>query len=50
MGLALQIIGVIILIASLFFGIMAIKTKTQGEIAVALLIIGGTLIRLGRKM
>ncbi len=50
MGIALQIIGVLILIASLVFGILAILNKAQSIIAVSLLVLGGSLIRIGREI
>ena len=50
MGIALQIIGVLILIISLVFSILAILNKAQSVIPVLLLIVGGTMIRIGREI
>lgn len=50
MGIALQIIGVLILIISLVFSILTILNKAQSVIPVLLLIVGGTMIRIGREI
>ncbi len=50
MGLFLQIVGVIITIASLIVGIVVIKTGTKSSIPVILLIFGMALITIGRKI
>lgn len=50
MGVALQIIGVLFIIAALVFGIIAIINKSSATLTVALLVIGGALVRIGRKM
>ncbi len=50
MRVALQIIGVLFIIATLVFAIIAIVNKSSSTLAVVFLVIGGTLIRAGRKM
>ena len=50
MGVLLQIIGVLILIASLIYSIIAIINGTPKTIAIVLLIVGGSLIRIGRDI
>lgn len=50
MGVALQILGVLFLIAALIFGIIAIVNKSSATLTVVLLVVGGALIRIGRKM
>ena len=50
MGLLLQIIGVLILIISLGISISAIINGTSGSFVVVLVLIGGFLVRLGRKI
>lgn len=50
MGVALRIIGVLFIIVALVFGIIAIVNKSSATLTVVLLVIGGTLIRVGRKM
>lgn len=50
MGLLLQIIGVLITVVSLIFSIIAIINGTFSNISVALVIFGGILVRLGRKI
>lgn len=50
MNVALQIVGVLFLIAALIMGIIAIVNKTSATLTVVLLVIGGTLIRMGRKI
>ena len=50
MGLLLQIVGVIITIASLIYSIVAIVNGTSSSIAIVLLVAGGLLVRIGRKI
>ena len=50
MGVALQIIGVLFIIAALVFGIIAIINKSSATLTVVRLVIGGSLIRVGRKI
>ena len=50
MGLLLQIIGVLVTIASLVFSIMAIINGTSTSIPVLLVLVGGMLVRIGRKI
>lgn len=50
MGFFLQIVGVILAIASLIVGIVVIKTGAKSSIPVILLITGMALITIGRKM
>lgn len=50
MGLALQIIGVVVTLVSLIYSITAIIKGTSSSIAIILVIIGGVLIRIGRKI
>lgn len=50
MGLLLQIVGVIITIASLIYSIVAIVNGTSSSIAIILLVAGGLLVRIVRKI
>lgn len=50
MGIVLQIIGIISVIASLVCSIIILINGTHGSQAVVLLILGAGLIRLGRKI
>ena len=50
MGLLLQNVGVIITIASLIYSIVAIVNGTSSSIAIILLVAGGLLVRIGRKI
>lgn len=50
MDLLLQIAGVILLIASLVLSIGAIRAQSSAGLAIALLVLGATLIRLGRRL
>lgn len=48
MNVALQLVGILFIIASLVSSIIAIINKTSATYAVVFLIIGGAFIRLGR--
>lgn len=50
MGLFIQIIGILCVIASLIWSIIMIVTKNGNSIAIALLVLGILLINLGRKL
>ena len=50
MGLLLQIVGVIITVASLIYSIVAIVNGTSSTISIILLVAGGILVRIGRKI
>lgn len=50
MGLLLQILGVLTLIASLVCSIMAIVNGTPKTVAILLLVVGGSLIKIGRSI
>lgn len=50
MGLILQIIGVLISLGSLIYSIIAIVNGTSTTISIILLVVGATLVRLGRKI
>lgn len=48
MGLLLQILGVLVLIASLVCSIIAIVNGTSKTVAIFLLVVGASLIKIGR--
>ena len=48
MGLLLQILGVLVLIASLVCSIIAIVNGTSKTVAIILLVVGASLIKIGR--
>lgn len=50
MGLILQIMGVLVSILSLMYSITAIINGTPKTIAFVLLIIGGSMVRIGRDI
>lgn len=50
MGLLLQILGVLALIASLVCSIMTIVNGTPKTVAILLLVVGGSLIKIGRSI
>ncbi len=50
MGLLLQIIGVIILIVSLIYGIFSIMSGNSKSLVLILLVIGTSLVRIGRDI
>ena len=50
MGVALQIFGFLLILIALILGIGAIINKTSATPTVVFLLLGGTLIRIGRKM
>lgn len=50
MGLLLQILGVLVLIASLVCSIIAIVNGTSKTVAILLLVVGASLIKIGRAI
>lgn len=50
MGLLLQILGVLVLIASLVCSIIAIANGTLKTVAILLLVVGASLIKIGRAI
>lgn len=50
MGLFLQIIGLLILLISLIFSIFAIVNGFSSTVSVVLVVFGGLLVRIGRKI
>lgn len=50
MGLLLQLIGIIISLVSVVFSIIAIVNGTRPTIALIFVIVGGSLVRIGRKI
>ncbi len=48
MGLLLQIIGVLVLVASIVLNIIALVNGTSNTVGLVLLIAGGFLVRIGR--
>ncbi len=49
MGLLIQLLGVIALLASIVCSIIAIKNGTSKNVAILLLVVGSVLIKIGRK-
>lgn len=50
MGLLLQLIGIIISLVSVVFSIIAIVNGTRPTIALIFVIVGASLVRIGRKI
>ena len=50
MNIILQIIGVVILILAFVVGVSSIVHKTSATLTVTLLVVGSSLIRIGRKL
>lgn len=50
MGLLLQLLGVLALIASLICSIVAISNGTSKIVAILLLVVGASLIKIGRTI